>query len=309
MNTQKKKGFLYEIFKNKTLYLMFIPVFIYYLVFAYLPMTGIVMAFKEFNYRDGIWMSPWIGFKNFEFFFKSGKAFQVTMNTIFYNLIFLICYTFFSILVAVFVADMKGRVFKKTAQSFMFLPYFISWVVVSAMVYNFFNYDYGIFNQIMKSFGGKPLNIYSTPGYWYGLLPFMYVWKWVGFGSVLYLVAIMGIDQDTYEAATIDGAGIFQKIYYITLPALRSTMTVLILLSIGRIMRGEFDMFYQLIGNNGMLIDATDIIDTLVFRSILGTQDFAMASAAGLYQSVLCFIIIIIANYLVRRIDKDYALF
>lgn len=288
---------------------MFIPIFIYYILLAYLPMTGVIMAFTEFNNRDGIWLSPWIGLKNFEFFFFSGKALHVTLNTIFYNLIFLTCYTFFSILVALFVADMKNRFFKKTTQSFMFLPYFISWVVVSSMVYNFFNYDYGIVNRILKIFGAEPLNIYSNPKFWIFFLPFIYTWKWVGFGSILYLAAIMGIDSEIYEAAKIDGANVFQRIFYITLPALRSTMIILILLGIGRIMRGEFDMFYNLIGNNGLLIDSTDIVDTLVFRSIMGTQDFGMASAAGLYQSVLCFLIIVGVNAIVRRVEKDYALF
>jgi putative aldouronate transport system permease protein len=309
MRIIKKEGFLNELAKNKILYLMFLPIFVYYLLFAYLPMTGIVMAFKEFNNRAGIWLSPWIGFKNFEFFFISGKALAVTLNTAMYNLIFLACYTFFSVLVAIFVADMRGRFFKKAVQSSMFLPYFISWVVASSMVYNFFNYDNGIANQILRSFGAKPIDIYSTSLYWRFLLPFVYVWKWVGFGSIIYLAAIMGIDAEIYEAATIDGASVFQKIRHITLPALRSTMVILILLGLGRIMRGEFDMFYNLIGNNGALIDSTDIIDTLVFRSILGTQDFGMASAAGLFQSVLCFVIIVSVNGFVRKIDKEDALF
>jgi putative aldouronate transport system permease protein len=177
------------------------------------------------------------------------------------------------------------------------------------MVYSFFNFDFGTFNKILNFFGKEPINVYSTPENWYIILPFMYTWKWIGFGSVLYLAAIMGIDSEIYEAASIDGATMLQKIRYITLPSLKPTMIVLILLSIGRIMRGEFDMFYNLIGNNGVLIDSTDIIDTLVFRSILGTQDFGMASAAGLYQSVLCFVIILTVNAIAKRIDKDYALF
>jgi putative aldouronate transport system permease protein len=309
MNIPSKKGFFYELITNKILYLMFLPIFIYYVLFAYIPMTGIVMAFKEFNNRAGIWMSTWIWFKNFEFFFYSGKALQVTINTVLYNVLFLACYTFFSVLVAIFVAEMKSVFFKKISQSFMFLPYFISWVVVASMFYNFFNFDYGILNNILKAVHLKPLDIYTTPDYWVVLLPFIYTWKWVGFGSVLYLAAIMGIDTEIYEAATIDGANMFQKIRFITLPSLKPTMVVLILLSVGRIMRGEFDMFYNLIGNNGLLIDKTDIIDTLVFRSIMGTQDFGMASAAGLYQSVLCLLIIVSINALVRKIDKDYALF
>jgi ABC-type polysaccharide transport system, permease component len=300
---------LRDISRNKTLYLMFVPISVYFLLFSYLPMTGIVMAFKEFNFRDGIWMSPWNGVDNFKFFFISGKALQVTINTFVYNVSFLLLYTVFSIAVAIFVAEMKGKFFKKVAQSCMFLPYFISWVVVSAMVYNFFNYDTGTFNHLLVALGAKPINLYSTPRYWYFVLPFLYVWKWVGFGSVLYLAAIMGIDPEIYEAATMDGATVFQRIRSITLPSLRMTMAVLVLLGLGRIMRGEFDMFWQLIGNNGLLIDSTDIIDTLVFRSIMGSQDFAMASAAGLYQSVLCFVIILVANALVKRVDEDYSLF
>lgn len=155
----------------------------------------------------------------------------------------------------------------------------------------------------------EAIDIYSSGGYWYLLLPLLYVWKWVGFGSILYLAAIVGIDQEIYEAATIDGASRFQKITRITLPLLKPTAVVLVLLGLGRIMRGEFDMFYQLIGNNGALMNDTDIIDTLVFRSLMGTQDFGMASSVGLYQSVLTLIIILFANYLVRRYDKDNALF
>ena len=309
ITTIKKSGFWHELAKNKVLYVMFLPVAVYYLIFAYLPMTGIVMAFKEFNYRNGIWFSPWNGLKNFEFFFKSGKAWLVTQNTILYNLAFLTCYTVISIVIAICISEMKGKYLKKVAQSAMFLPYFISWVVGAAMVNNFFNYDYGIFNMALKAFGLPPVDIYSNASYWYILLPLLYLWKWVGFGSVLYLAAIMGIDQECYEAATIDGANTFQKIYHITLPLLRPTMVILVLLGLGRIMRGEFDMFFQLIGNNGILIDSTDIIDTLVFRSVVVTNDFGMAAAAGLYQSALCFIIILAANALVRKFEKEYALF
>jgi putative aldouronate transport system permease protein len=307
-----KMGGVHEIFKNKILYLMFLPIFIYYLLLAYLPMSGIVMAFEQFQTKpggSGVWLSPWIGLKNFEFFFYSGKALQVTLNTILYNLFFLTYTTFFAILVAIFVAEMRGRFYKKITQSFMFLPYFISWVVVSSLVNNFFNYDYGIINQIIKALGGAPLDIYSNPGIWPFLLPFLYGWKWIGFNSVIYLAAIMGIDPEVHEAATIDGANIFRRTWYITLPSIRPIMVILILLGIGRVMRGEFDMFYNLIGNNGLLIDNTDIVDTLVFRSILGTQDFGMASAAGLYQSVLCFVIILTVNTIVKRYNKDYALF
>nr|WP_227013936.1 ABC transporter permease subunit [Paenibacillus psychroresistens] len=302
-------GILRELRVRWVLYAMFAPIAIYFIFFAYIPMAGVVMAFKDFNYRDGIFLSPWNGFDNFHYFFNSGKALLVTRNTIIYNIVFLGAYTFFSILAAVLISEVYTKWFKKTVQTLMFLPYFISWVTVSAFVYNFLNYEYGIVNRILQSLNMEAIDIYSTTSYWYLLLPLLYVWKWVGFGSVLYLAAIVGIDQEIYEAATIDGASKMQKITKITLPLLKPTMIILILLGLGRIMRGEFDMFYQLIGNNGTLMDATDIIDTLVFRSLVGSLDFGMASSVGFYQSALTLIIILFANYLVRRYDKEHALF
>jgi putative aldouronate transport system permease protein len=305
---RRPKAFFSELYRNKTLYLMFIPIVIYYVLFAYVPMLGIVVAFKEFDFKHKFF-SPWNGLDNFQYFVKSGKMWLVTQNTLVYNTVFLVCYTVFSIAVAVLVAEMAGKWFKKLAQSLLFLPYFISWVTVASFVYNFFNYDYGFFNTLLKQLGASPIDIYSKAQYWYVILPVLYVWKWVGFGSILYLAAIMGIDQEIYEAATIDGANRFQKIFRITLPQLKPTIIILVLLGLGRVMRGEFDMFYQLIGNNGSLMDATDIIDTLAFRSLMGLQDFGMASAVGFYQSVLSFVIIMLANYAAKKIDRDYALF
>lgn len=309
MKKRAENSFIHELLKNKILYIMFLPVALYYIIFAYIPMSGIVVAFKNFNYSDGIYFSPWSGFENFSYFFKSGSALTVTVNTVLYNLMFLLFYTVFSIMVAILISEIGGTIFKKITQSFMFLPYFISWVVVASFIYNIFNFEYGIVNSILKSFGQTPIDIYSNPTAWYFILPILYVWKWIGFGSVLYLAAIMGIDQECYESAKIDGANAIQKITKITLPLLKPTIVTLVLLGIGRIMRGEFDMFYQLIGNNGTLFDQTDIIDTLVFRSLMTTQDFGMASSAGVYQSVLCFVIILTVNGVVKRVEKDYALF
>ena len=305
----RKGPVLHEFRKNSLLYLMFIPVAAYFIVFAYVPMAGIVVAFKEFNYRGGMFGSPWNGFTNFRYFFLSGKAWLVTKNTFLYNVVFLGCYTFFSITLAIFIFEVESRWFKKVSQTMLFLPYFVSWVVVNAFVYNLFNYEYGLVNTIIKTLGGHAFDIYRNPATWHFLLPVFYTWRWVGFGSVLYLAALSGMDHECHEAAIIDGASITQRIRRITLPLLRPTIIILILLGVGRIMRGDFDMFYQLIGNNGRLIDATDIIDTLVFRSLVGMQDFGMASATGLYQSVLCFAIIMIVNSFIRRYEKDYALF
>ncbi|GLX67818.1 ABC transporter permease [Paenibacillus glycanilyticus] len=298
-----------DIRRNWLLYLMFLPVAVYFVVFAYIPMGGVVMAFESYSRQGGMFLSEWVGFDNFHYFFASGKAWLVTRNTFVYNIMFLGCYTVFSIVAAVFLSEIRRKSFKKLSQTLMFLPYFISWVTVSAFVYNFLNYEYGIVNKILHYVDAQALDIYSNTSYWYFLLPFLYVWKWVGYGSILYLAAIVGIDQEIYEAATIDGATRIQRIARITLPLLKPTMIFLLLLGLGRIMRGEFDMFYQLIGNNGLLMDATDIIDTLAFRSLMGSADFGMASSVGLYQSVLTLIIILAANWLVRRYDREQALF
>ena len=288
---------------------MSLPVLAYFFIFSYLPLAGTVVAFKNYNYSDGILGSPWNGFENFRYFFTSGKAFSVTKNTIMFNLIFIAVGTLLSVTAAILLSEMLGKLFRKTAQTIMFLPYFISWVTVGAFMYNFFNFEYGMINSVLKSFGMQALDIYSNPNYWYLILPALHVWKGLGFGSVIYLAAIMSIDQECYESASIDGANTFQRIFRITVPMIMPTMVILILLSIGRILRGDFDMFYQLIGQNGTLFDTTDIIDTLVFRSLVGTQDFGMASAAGLYQSVLCFCIIMFVNSLIKKYQKDYALF
>lgn len=304
----KKKGFIYELKSRPALFLMTLPAIVYFFIFSYIPMGGIIIAFKSYNYRKGILFSDWIGLDNFRYFFLSGKAWSVTMNTIMYNLIFLASSTFFSILIAILISEFPGKVFKRFSHTLMFLPHFISWVTVAAFVYNLFNYEFGLVNTVLRNINIAPLDIYSDPKYWYLLLPILYIWKSIGFGSILYLAAIMGLDRECFEAAEIDGASVFQKIMYITLPSIIPTMVILILLNLGHLLRGQFDMFYQLIGNTGPLIDATDIIDTLVFRSLMGTQDFGMASSAGLYQSVLCFIIIISANWLVKKYQSEYAL-
>lgn len=308
-NLRRRHGFFSEILRNGKLYLMFLPVAVYFLIFAYYPMTGIVIAFKDYNYEGGIWGSPWNGWENFRYFIESGKLLQVTFNTVVYNILFLAAYLFFSILVAILISEMASKMAKKVFQTMLFMPFFISWVTVSALVYNLFNYEYGLMNSFLKEAGMDQIDIYADPNLWPILLPIFYVWKSVGFGSVLFLAAIAGLDKECYEAASIDGASVFQRIRRITLPQLKPTIVILLLLGVGQIMRGQFDMFYQLIGTNGNLIDSTDIIDTLVFRSLVSTQDFGMSSAAGLYQSVLCFIIILIVNDIARRQDKSQALF
>jgi len=304
-------GFRKEFSKNKTLFLMLTPAVLYFIVFAYFPMAGLILAFKSYNYSQGIFFSPWSGWDNFGYFFNSGIAFQVTRNTIVFNLIFIVTSVIASVAIAIFLSEMRNRYFKKVSQSLLIFPYFISWVVVAAFVYNIFNYDYGVFNEILSSLGFEPINIYSKTSYWYILLPVLHVWKTVGYSSAIYFASIAGINMEYYEAAKVDGANTFQRIRNITLPFLKPTIIVLVLLSVGQILRGNVDMFYQLIGNNGMLFNGTDVIDTYVFRSLAGggTADLGLTSAATFYQSVMCFVIIYITNYIVKRQEKDYALF
>lgn len=272
-------------------------------------MAGIVLAFKKFTYSGGIFGSPWVGFENFNFFFLSGTAFNVTRNTILYNIAFLIINNCLQIFTAILLSEIAGKYFKKLTQSVMFLPYFISWVVVGAFVYNLFNFEFGAINTLLKSLQMEPLDVYSNPSAWVYILIAFSAWKWVGYGTVLYLASIVSIDTEMFEAADIDGANIVQKIIYITLPSITPTIVVLLLLSIGNIMKGDFQMFYQIVGNNGLVLDATDVIDTFVVRSLLQTQEFGMTAAAGFYQSVFSFFIIIGANSLIKKINSDYALF
>lgn len=298
-----------RILQNRTLLLMLAPAVVFFLVFSYLPMPGIILAFKRFTYEGGVFGSPWCGLENFSFFFISGDAFRVTRNTILYNLVFLVINTVLQCGVAVMLAEMGGKVFKKITQSFMFLPYFISWVVVGAFVYNILNYEFGSFNTLVTSLGGERIDFYGNPYSWPVILTICRAWKDLGYGTVLYLAAIMGIDQEIYEAADIDGASIFQKIFVITIPCLLPTIITLTLLSISHICRGDFQMFYNVVGNNGMLFNQTDVIDTYVFRSLTQVQEFGMSAAVGAYQSVLNLCIILTVNGLTRKFQPDYALF
>lgn len=307
--TKQKNGFWRELTKNKVLILMVLPAVLHVFVFAYLPMGGIILAFKQFRYADGIFGSPWVGFENFKFLFISGQAWIITKNTLIYNALFIIVNTVMQIGLAIFLSELAGKYFKKITQSIMFLPYFISWVIVGSIAYNLFNFEHGALNSILGVFGIDPLDIYNTPSYWPWILVLFNAWKGVGYGMVIYLAAIVSIDTEMYEAAEIDGANIFRRIRHITLPSIIPTVVILTLLAIGGIFRGDFGLFYQLIGDNGMLRDQTDIIDTFVYRALTQTSEIGMAAAVGFYQSVMCFALIMVANWLVKKVQDDYALF
>ena len=303
------KGILYELKKNRILFIMFLPAALYFLIFAYLPMPGIVVAFKDFNYTDGIFLSKWVGLENFRFFILSGKLLNITQNTVLYNLIFLAVNTCFEVTTAIILAELAGKRYKKICQSITFLPHFVSWVVVSAFAYNLLNYEIGTVNSLIRMTGKQPMDFYNTGWYWYIIMPVACAWKHVGYGAVVYLAAVMGIDRQCYEAAEIDGTSLFQRIKYITLPLLVPTMVTLALLRMGRILRGDFEMFYQMVGGSSLIFKYTDVIDTFVFRSLIQSSDIGMASAAGFYQSVFCFVFIMATNSAIKKYKSDYALF
>lgn len=310
--TKKKGSFIKDLKKDRTLYLMILPAICMFIVFAYLPMIGVYYAFTKYNFRGGLFGSPFIGFKNFEFLFKGGShaiIWTLTKNTVLYNLAFIFIGNLMQIATAVVLSELVGKLYKKFAQSVMFLPYFISFVLVGAFVYNMFNFEYGSVNTLLQSFGKESINFYGSPGYWKYILVFFNVWKGLGYGSVVYLAAIMGIDREMYEAADIDGCNIFQKIRYLTLPLLKPTFIMLLLFSLGGILRGQFDLFFQVIGNNGALFQATDIIDTYVYRSLAINFDVGMGTASGLFQSFFGLIIILTVNFIIKRVNDDYALF
>lgn len=298
-----------EVKKNKTKFIMLLPAILFFIVLAYLPMIGVIVAFKKYTYEGGFFGSPWIGLENFKFFLITNQIFTVTRNTILYNLAFLVINNFLEIVIAIILSEIFGKYIKRFMQSVMFLPYFISWVVVGAFIYNIFNYEFGALNTLLQNIGLERMDVYSNEGIWKYIIVVFSAWKIVGYGTVIYLAAIMGIDSQIYEAADIDGANIYHKVKHITLPSLIPTIIILVLLSIGNIMRGDFAMFYQIVGNNSLVLEQTDVIDTFVVRSLLDMQEFGMSAAAGLYQSVFGFALIMTVNWLIRKYDKDYSLF
>jgi len=298
-----------ELAKNKELVVMVAPVILYFLVFSYLPMLGVYLAFTHFNFNGGLFGSPFVGMDNFQFLFESNILVHLTVNTILYNIAFIIFGTVTSMAAAVFLSEMRSRTLKKGTQSIIFLPYFISYVLLSVFVYNLFNYEHGSFNTVLKALGMPPVDMYSDPEAWKYILVLFHVWKWLGYTSVIYLAAITSIDSSLYEAAAIDGAGVLQKTRYITLPQLMPTFMVILMFNIGTILKGQFDLFWQIIGSNGQLYEATDIIDTYVYRTLTQNFDMGMATAAGLYQSVFGFVLVMTVNWILRKRSPENALF
>ena len=294
--------------------LLALPTFIWYILFAFLPMFGIIIAFKKFTFRPGhnfisnLLASPWNGFKNFEFFFKSNSAWLITRNTIGYNFVFIILGVLIPVTLAIMLSQMNGKKFGKASQTAIFLPYFMSWVVVTYIVGAFLNYDLGMFNRMIASNGGKKVQWYMEQKYWPYILIFLNTWKSMGYGMVVYMATITGIDSSLYEAARIDGAGRWQQVRYITVPLLKTTMIMLFILSVGRIFYSDFGLFYQVPRGSASLQNVTETMDVFVYRALSGSVDISLPSAAGFVQSVAGCVTILLSNFVVKRFDKESAL-
>ncbi|MFC5405688.1 ABC transporter permease [Cohnella soli] len=303
-------NFLRQVKKYKYLLMMMIPGLVYLFINNYIPMYGVILAFKSLNYQDGMWGSPWTGMDNFNFLFRSPDAFLITRNTILYNAAFIVVNLVLSLLVALLINEIKDKVVARFYQSTFLLPHIISMVVVAYLVYSFLNVESGLINrQFARLFGMEAIAWYSEPKYWPYILIIVNAWKNVGYLAIIYFAAIIGIDKEYYEAAKIDGASKWTQMTRITLPLIMPVIIVMSLLAISSIMRSDFGLFYQVPMNSGPLMPTTNTIDTYVYRAMTKLGDIGMSSAAGLYQSVVCFFLILGANFAVRRFSKNDALF
>lgn len=310
---KNKKSFLSDVKQNFYLYLLVLPGVLFFVIFSYLPMVGITVAFQDFNVMKGLFKSDFVGLKNFEYFFSSKDWLIVTWNTVFLNILFLFSGLFFAILIAIVLSEINSKKFKKVTQSIVILPNFISWTLVSMFVFALLSTDVGFINSVLKALGfiqeGQEISFYSNPNLWVGILVVLKIWKGAGFGSVIYLAAIAGMDQSMYEAAKIDGASRLQCITKITLPQLRSTAVLLTLFGIGGIFHGDLGMIYAIVGDNPSLFETTDVIDTYVFRMLRQMNEMSMSAAIGFYQSLVGLVIVFVANYLAKKFDSDSAIF
>ncbi len=300
--------------KHKALLLMALPGTIWLIVFFYIPVLGNVVAFKNFKISEGGFIkslidSPWVGFKNFEFLFKSSNAYIITRNTVLYNVTFIVLNLIVAVIFAVILSQLRSKRSIKVIQTSMLLPYFLSWVIINFFVNSFLNPEKGLFNAIITGNGGEAISWYNEPKYWPFIIIFMGVWKGIGYNSIIYFASIMGIDPTYYEAAEVDGASKWQQIIHVTIPQLIPLMTVLTILAVGNIFRADFGLFYQLPRESGALFDVTNVLDTYIFRGLMKSGDIGMASAAGLYQSVVGCILVIVTNLIARKYDENSALF
>lgn len=308
------KKFVRTLRENFIFLLMVLPGAAWLILFFYIPVFGNIVAFKDYHitgegFIDSVMKSKWVGFDNFKFLFSSKDAYIITRNTVLYNLGFIFLGLIVSVGIAIIFSELRSKRVVKVLQTSMLFPYFLSWVIISFFTDAFLNVDKGLVNHILTSFGMKAINFYSELWIWPALLLFLGIWKGFGYSSVMYYATIMGIDPTYYEAATVDGASKWQRIRNITIPQLSSLITVLTILAVGNIFRADFGLFYQIPHNAGQLYNVTNVLDVYVFNGLTQTADIGMASAAGLYQSVVGLILVILSNLLARRVDPNSALF
>lgn len=304
MNKKKIK-----IKKYWPIYVMLLPGFLYFLINNYIPMGGIIIAFKNLDFSKGIIASDWAGFRNFEYLFRTPDAFRITRNTLLYNAVFILMNAVLGITFAIFLSEIRSKRAVKVYQTVLLLPYMVSMVIVSYLAYAFLASDAGLLNGMLRTLGLDPVSWYAEPKYWPFILTFINCWKGVGYGTIIYLASILGIDRSLYEAASVDGITKWGEIRFITIPLIKPTVITVMLLNIGRIFYSDFGLFYQVPMNSGALIDATNTLDTYVYRGLVKLGDISMSSAAGVYQAVVGFILVMLANWLTRRYSSENALF
>lgn len=311
MNTNtlsKKKGIGHH--KNAVaLFSMMVPGLVYLLVNNYIPMAGLIIAFKRYDFSKGMWGSDWSGLGNFTYLFKTKDAFNIIRNTVFYNMGFIVLGTILAVTVAVMLNFLKGKLSKKIYQTLILIPYLVSMVIVSYIVYGFLSTESGFLNKLLANLGGESISWYTQAKYWPYILTLVYLWKSFGYTSILYYATVIGIDSALYEAAAIDGATRWKQIWHVTLPGLKTTIITMVLMSVGRMFFSDFGLFYQVPMHSGLLADVTDTIDVYVYKGLTQLNDVGRSSAAGFLQSVLGFVLIIVVNFIVRKLDKDSALF
>ncbi len=295
--------------KQWPFYIMIIPGMIYLLINNYGPMAGIFIAFKKIDYGLGIFNSPWVGLENFEYLFKTDAALIMTRNTILYNVAFIVLGTILGIAVGIMLSELRSKAKTKFFQTVILLPYLLSWVICAYIGYAFLSKESGLLNSLLTSLGLQAVDWYNDPGKWPVILIIVNIWKGIGYTSIIYMSTIIGIDKSLYEAARVDGATRWQEIRMITLPLLKSTIIMLTIMNIGRIFYSDFGLFYQIPLNSGTLYPTTQTIDTYVYRALMQQNQIGMSSAAGVYQSLVGFVLVLAANMIVRKISPDDAMF
>ena len=311
---KKRNGIFHDIAKNKFSYIIALPAIIYVFIFSYCAYPYILIAFQRFNYQnnnifDIIFKGNWVGFDNFKFFFTSQNASRVIFNTFFLNILFILTGTILSLMLALFLNELRSKKFVKVTQSIMLFPNYISWIVVSYILFSLLSNEYGLINKALENLGMQPVNWYAEADVWPGILVALRAWKGAGMSAIIFLAAIASIDTGMYEAAQIDGANRFHQMFKITIPLILPTVIIMTLLSVGKIMFGDFGMIYALVGDNGVLYSTTDIIDTYIFRALRQIGDPAQAMAIGLFQSAIGFVMVFGSNWITRKVYPDGALY